>query len=246
MAVQYRDRAEAFDVFQRTRAVLGAPAPLRIDRPQRDMGEQHNWRGFRTALQVVLQPFELVVAETAEAAALEVRDIDEADEMHAAGVERIPATALGAAAVALLVELDLLVDDVVLARYVMHVELGLRDDAIGVIEFLDLRQMRDVAGVDHERWLFRHRVDLVDGFLQRADRIRIGRLVEADMAVADLQERHAGGLGGQRRVDNAERARHAAGDGPEHAGAGPGHAFQDLASADTVPVVVVIAHGKSP
>ena len=46
--------------------------------------------------------------------------------------------------------------------------------------------------------------------------------------------------------DNAERARHAAGDGPEHAGAGPGHAFQDAASADTVLVVVVIAHGKSP
>ena len=166
--------------------------------------------------------------------------------MHAAGVERIPAAALGAAAVALLVELDLLVDDVVLARHVMHVELGLRDDAVGIVEFLDLRQMGDVAGVDHERRLFRHRLDLVDGLLQRAERIGIGRLVEADMAVADLQERHPGGLGGQRRVDDAERARHAAGDGPEHAGACPGHAFQHAASADTVIVVVVIAHGKSP
>src|SRR5437867_13287209 len=98
MAVQYRDRAEAFDVFQRPRAVLGAPAPLRIDRPQRDVGEQHDRRGFRFPLEVVLKPFELLVAEAAEAAALEVRDVDEADEMHAAGVERIPAAAPGPAA----------------------------------------------------------------------------------------------------------------------------------------------------
>src|SRR5438034_4414040 len=98
------------------------------------MGEQHDRRGLRFSLQVVFQPFELLVAETAEAAALEVRDINEADEMDAAGVERIPAGALGAAAVALLVELDFLIDDVVLARHIMHVELGLRDDTIGVIE----------------------------------------------------------------------------------------------------------------
>ena len=66
------------------------------------------------------------------------------------------------------------------------------------------------------------------------------------MAVADLQERHPGGLGGLRCVDDAERTGHAAGDGPEHAGARPGHAFQHAAPADAVIGVVVIAHGKSP
>ena len=54
--------------------------------------------------------------------------------MHAAGVERVPAGTLGAAPVALAVELDLLVDEIVLARHVMHVEPGLRDDAVGVVE----------------------------------------------------------------------------------------------------------------
>src|SRR6266702_2013940 len=42
VAVQHGDRAEALDVFQRASAVLGAPAPLRIHRPQRGMGEQHD------------------------------------------------------------------------------------------------------------------------------------------------------------------------------------------------------------
>ena len=47
-------------------------------------------------------------------------------------------------------------------------------------------------------------------------------------------------------LDKAERARHAAGDGPEHAGAGPGHAFQHLAAAEAalviIVVVIVVAH----
>ena len=57
-----------------------------------------------------------------------------------------------------------------------------------------------------------------------------------------------GGLGGLRGADHAERVGHAAGDGPEHAGAGPGHAFEHAAAADAVVfiVVVVVAHDKSP
>jgi hypothetical protein len=96
--------------------------------------------------------------------------------------------------------LPLLVDEIVLARHVMHVELGLRDDALGVVELGGLRQMGDVAGVDHEGRLHRHRLDLVDRLLERAERVRIGRLVEADMAVADLQEGQAGGLASRLRL----------------------------------------------
>jgi len=151
--------------------------------------------------------------------------------------------------VPLLVELDLLVEEVVLARHVMHVEFGLRDDAIGVVEFDRLRQMADVAGVDHEGRFDRHGVDPDDGFLQRAERVRIGRLVEADMTVADLQERHPGGFGGECRADQPEGTRHAARNGPQHPGAGPGHAFQDPAAADAGIVIVVVielAHRLSP
>jgi hypothetical protein len=89
---------------------------------------------------------------------------------------------------------------------------------------------------------------IVDRFLERADRVRIGRLVEADMAVADLQEGQPFRFGRLCRADKAQRARHAARNGPEHAGAGPGHAFKDAAAAHPAPVimVVVIAHEKSP
>src|ERR1700733_2063272 len=150
MAVEHRHRAETLEVIQRAGAVLGAPAPLRIDRPQRNMGEHDNGRRFRAPLEVILKPFKLIGAEIAEAAGLEVHDVDETDEVDAAGVERIPAGTLGVAFVALAIELDLFVEEIVLARHVMHVELGLRDDALGVVELGGLRQMGDVAGMDHE------------------------------------------------------------------------------------------------
>src|SRR6202171_3930523 len=100
----------------------------------------------------------------------------------------------------------------------MHIEPGLRDDALGVVEFDRLRQMGDVAGVDHEGRFYRYRLDLVDGFLEGADRVGVGRLVEADMAVADLQERQAGRLCRLRRTDKPERAGDAARNGPENGG----------------------------
>ena len=56
--------------------------------------------------------------------------------MDAVGVEGVIARALGAAAVAFLVDLDVGIDDVVFARHVVHVELGLRDDFLGVVELL--------------------------------------------------------------------------------------------------------------
>ena len=52
-------------------------------------------------------------------------------------------------------------------------------------------------------------------------------------------------LGGLRGIDQAERARHAAGNGPEHAGAGPGHAFQHLAAADAGLVIMMVVIARS-
>jgi hypothetical protein len=62
----------------------------------------------------------------------------------------------------------------------------------------------------------------------------VGRLVEADMTVADLQkgEITRRGLCGHRLADEAERARHAAADSPENPGACPGHALQQAAAVD--------------
>ena len=150
------------------------------------MREDDDRSRCRPALEVVLQPFELLVAEIAQSAGLEIDDVDEADEMHAVGVEAVPARAFGAATVAVAVELHVLVEDVMFARHVMHVEPGLRDDAVGVVELGRLGEMGDIAGMNDEGWLHAQSLDLVDRFLERAERVGIGRLVEPDMAVADL------------------------------------------------------------
>src|SRR5882762_5458256 len=47
VAVEHRHRTEALEVIQRAGAVLGAPAPGRIDRPQRNMGEHDDGHRFR-------------------------------------------------------------------------------------------------------------------------------------------------------------------------------------------------------
>src|SRR5215467_3454200 len=110
--------------------------------------------------------------------------------------------------------------------------------------------MRDVAGVDHERGFYRQRLDSVDGFLIGAGRIGIGRLVEAHMAVADLQECQVPGALCHRFVDDAERARHAARYRPQDSGSSPGHAFKDLATAEAAAslliTMIVVTHGVSP
>ena len=59
--------------------------------------------------------------------------------------------------------------------------------AVGVVE-LRQRKMADVAGMNHKGGLFRHSPDLGDGLFEGAERVRIGRQMEADMAIADLQK----------------------------------------------------------
>src|SRR5580693_2914133 len=112
------------------------------------MSKDDDRRRRRAAFDVGFEPSELLGAEVAEPAGLEIDDIDQADEMHAVGIEAVPAGALAAAAVTLTIELAVLVEEVVLARDVMHVEAGLRNDAVGIVELGNLRQMTDVAGVN--------------------------------------------------------------------------------------------------
>ena len=80
------------------------------------MGEDDDRRAVRLALQVGLEPGELLGAKVAEATALQVDDVDKTDEVDAVIVERIPARALRSLAVTLEIGLAaLFVDDVVLA-----------------------------------------------------------------------------------------------------------------------------------
>src|SRR5262249_42920243 len=246
VTVEHRHRAEALEIVERTRRVFRAPPPGRIDRPQRNVREDDDRGRCRPALEVALQPFGLLVPEIAQPAGLEIDHVDEADEVHAVGVEAVPARAFGAATVAVAVELHVLVENIVFARHVMHVEPRLRDDAVGVVEFGRLGEMGDIAGVNDEGWLDRKRIDLVQRFLERADSVRVRRLVESDMAVADLQEGQPTRFDGPCLADNAHRARDPAGDGPQDAGTGPGHAFENFAPADAALVVVIRSHRQSP
>src|SRR5712675_667060 len=61
---------DAGNAEQAAKLVLGDPAPFRIDRPQRNMGEYDDRRGFRFSLEIILEPFKLLAAEIAEAAGL--------------------------------------------------------------------------------------------------------------------------------------------------------------------------------
>ena len=78
-----------------------------------------------------------------------------------------------------------------LARHVEHRRVQVPDDLVGIVELGVSRQVADVAGVDVEGRLLRHGLDRGDGLLQRPERVGIGGLVEADMAVAELQEGEA-------------------------------------------------------
>ena len=100
VAVEHGDRAEALQQAERLLPIIGAPAPFGIDRPERDMGEDDDRRRVGLALEIVGEPGELLGAEIAETAGLQVDDVDEADEMDAVLVEAVPAGALGALAVA--------------------------------------------------------------------------------------------------------------------------------------------------
>ena len=111
--------------------------------------------------------------------------------MHAVLVERIPARAQRLHPLAIAIEIGLalaFVDDVVLARNIECIEPGLGDRLVGVVEFLGPREVRDVPGMQHECRLLRQRNNLGNRLIESCQRVRIGRCLESDVAVGDLQE----------------------------------------------------------
>src|SRR4029077_12427283 len=136
---------------------------------------------------------ELLVADRGEAgrfeARLEIEDIDQADKMHARHIDSIPPLALRIFSVAREISLSVVgIGNVVLARYVKHLLVGRFDDLIGVVPLLFLGEVADVAGVDEEGGLRRHRLDLVDRLAERGARVGVWRQMKANMAVTNLNE----------------------------------------------------------
>src|SRR6266851_988148 len=88
------------------------------------MGGDHHRRTGAQSIEVLLEPRQLIVAQDAEAARLEVPHIDQADEVDALEVEAPPA--IGGAALAKTVEVCLAIVDegIVLARHKVHLVLA--------------------------------------------------------------------------------------------------------------------------
>src|ERR1700693_6392022 len=91
MAVEAGHRREAAQIAQRLGGVVGAPAPVRIHREQRNVAEHDDGRVAGQRRDVLLDEVELVGAQMAELR--HVQGVDQPDDVHACGVEAVPAVA---------------------------------------------------------------------------------------------------------------------------------------------------------
>ena len=152
-------------------------------------------------MQILLQPVELRLAELAHA--FQLHHVDQADEVHAFVVEAVPAISLRAFAVALEIQLSVVDGGVVFAGHVE--DLAARsENLIERVELRGLGGMRQVAGVDQEIRSCGSGIDLAQCSLERGSDVGVRWLVEADVAVADLDEGEVGLCGRLHRL--AERA----------------------------------------
>src|SRR5882724_2945588 len=76
VTVEYGDRAEAAQLAHELIRITRTPTPRLIDRPQRHMGEDDDGRTGGFALQVRGQPRDLIGAQRAETARLELQYVD--------------------------------------------------------------------------------------------------------------------------------------------------------------------------
>ena len=109
--------------------------------------------------------------------------------MRALLIEAVPAVPLRLLAEALVEHLPVVVEHIVLAGNV--------EDFLGLetlerlrqrVELFRLRQLRQIAGVQHECRRCGQRVHLGNRRAQRRGNVRVCVLVESDVAVADLHE----------------------------------------------------------
>ena len=135
------------------------------------------------------EPGELVVAQAAQAVRLEVHHVHQGDEVHAVVVEAVIALVFRGLPEAAEIFRSGTIGHVVFAGHGMQFGDFQAGHQLGrVVEFLGLGEMGDVAGVNRQRRLDGHGVDVVDRLLERGRDVGIGFLVEADMRIADLQE----------------------------------------------------------
>src|SRR5580658_1252673 len=146
--------------------------------------------------------------------------------MHALVIKAIPAFALGVVPVPFQIRLPVIHGSVVLTGNIKNVFGPNRfQHLIHTVELSGFRLMREVAGVNEKLRLRWKRVDFVDRGLHRTGNVRIGRLVKADVAVADLDKREV--VFRWFRVGSEQfRSGYASSDRPDDTGSSPGHTLK--------------------
>src|SRR6185369_4646353 len=127
------------------------------------------------------------------------------------------------------------IEHVVLTRDEKDGKPGRLEHLLGVVKLLVARELRDVSGMNNEIGLDRQRFDLGDRLAECRSRIGVRRLVEPDMAVAQLDEGEwRCGRTPQRRgqgLVEADRAADPTIEREQGARSCPRHAFQKIAAA---------------
>jgi hypothetical protein len=191
--VENGDRAEALEYRESLRAIPSGPSPLGIDRPERNVREDDDGRARGQTGGIFGEPIHLLGADLAEASELDA--VVEANEVDALVVKTLPRFARGSLAEALKVHLASVGSGVVFAGDIEHLLLAQPfEDLIQGVEFGSLGLVGEVAGVENQLRLVDRRVDLADSDLQGAVYVGNSRPIEADVAVADLDESEVGGL----------------------------------------------------
>src|SRR5438874_236218 len=74
VAVEHRDRTKLLQIGERLGAVLRAPSPVLINRPQRNVGKDDDGRAVRKMFDVFFHPLQLLRPKGSQAASLEIYD----------------------------------------------------------------------------------------------------------------------------------------------------------------------------
>src|SRR5208282_436571 len=243
VTVEHGYGAKFLQVGQSLRAVLRAPTPVGVDGPQGYMGEYDDRRAVLEMFHILFHPIELLAAERAQSARLQVQHVDQADEAHAFVVKAVPSGSLSVLSVAFKIRLPVIVQHIVFARDKEDVlRTGAFQNLIDGIELFGSGEVADVARVQQKLGLAGQSVDLVHRRLQGRNYIRIGGLIESHVAVADLYKAEVSALAAVVIHAFGKGTRHwnATTHGPDQSGACPGHALEKSPAID--PVVVEVLH----
>src|SRR5271165_5588351 len=236
-------RTKLFQVRESLRAVFSSPSPVRIHRPQRDVREDHDWRAGLQMLDVFFQPLQLLVPQRTQSTGLQVHDVDQSYEVHTFLFEAVPAPWLRSFGETLVIFFAVVVQYIVLTGDVENIlRGGALQNLLNAVEFFRLREMADIPRMQQEFRRRRQRVNFIDSSLQGSRNIRIRRLVETHVTVADLHETQLALHVARAHLCKAAHAvgfQNAALHDAERARSRPRHAFQEAAAIDPILIVIV-------